>query len=186
MLLPIDHARLFLLPLPDDARRRLAVGWLLLDFWRCSVPAFSRAAGWLYARCSHRFRGRIFHTALVVPSTCRYWWFLAIGGMLWSLNSTLRAPPSAGRRSRWRRRHAGHDAGAIPGRRRCTHEITSRCCNIRCFSAGCWRLPGCALLVLRAMSDSAGWMWGGRVRCAGLNAAAVSAALAHRLRLVNR
>ncbi|MBS1236058.1 MAG: cytochrome oxidase subunit, partial [Proteobacteria bacterium] len=78
---------IYLLPLPDDARRRLAVGWLLLGLLAllCSgifsvllvlarTPGMQSLIPW----------ADFFHTALVVHVDLSVLvWFLAFGGMLW-------------------------------------------------------------------------------------------------------
>jgi hypothetical protein len=84
----------FSLPIPDDARRRLAVGWLTLGLAAlvgsglysvllvlARVPFAQR----LFARTD------FFHTALVVHVDLSVLvWFIAFGGLLWTLNSTPR------------------------------------------------------------------------------------------------
>jgi len=85
----------FELPVPTDARRRLAAGWLGLG-----VGALL-ASGLLSILLVLARTPRIgavfpwtdfFHTALVVHVDLSVLvWFLAFGGVLWSLNSTARA-----------------------------------------------------------------------------------------------
>ncbi len=84
----------FTLPIPDDARRSLARGWLLLGLTSLLVsgvfsvllvlartPYVQNIFPWV----------DFFHTALVVHVDLSVLvWFLAFGGALWSLNSTPR------------------------------------------------------------------------------------------------
>ncbi|MGD2076379.1 MAG: cbb3-type cytochrome c oxidase subunit I [Gammaproteobacteria bacterium] len=87
----------YVLPVPQDSRRRLGIGWLwlgiaallasgvfslLLVFSR--TPYFQDVFPWI----------DFFHTALVVHVDLSVLvWFLAFGGMLWSLSSTPRFMP---------------------------------------------------------------------------------------------
>ncbi|MEK9133595.1 MAG: cbb3-type cytochrome c oxidase subunit I, partial [Pseudomonadota bacterium] len=84
----------FLLPIPDDDRRQLATGWLLLGLAAllgsgifsvllvlARTPYVQNIFPWV----------DFFHTALVVHVDLSVLvWFLAFGGALWSLNSTPR------------------------------------------------------------------------------------------------
>src|SRR3990172_1630684 len=84
----------FSLPIPDDGRRRLAAGWLLLGLAAllgsgifsvllvlARTPYVQNIFPWV----------DFFHTALVVHVDLSVLvWFLAFGGALWSLNSTPR------------------------------------------------------------------------------------------------
>ncbi len=85
----------FALPIPVDARRRLATGWLLLGLGALLLsgvfsillvlsraPYVQNVFPWI----------DFFHTALVVHVDLSVLvWFVAFGGVLWSLNSTPRA-----------------------------------------------------------------------------------------------
>src|SRR4030067_2689565 len=87
----------FYLPIPENGRRQLAKGWLLLGLAAllgsgifsvllvlARTPYVQNIFPWV----------DFFHTALVVHVDLSVLvWFLAFGGMLWSLNSTLRALP---------------------------------------------------------------------------------------------
>ncbi len=83
----------FSLPIPDDGRRQLASGWLLLGLASLLVSGvfsvllvLSRAP---YVQNVFPWVD-FFHTALVVHVDLSVLvWFLAFGGVLWSLNSTL-------------------------------------------------------------------------------------------------
>ena len=84
----------FYLPIPDDGRRQLATGWLLLGLAAllgsgifsvllvlARTPYVQNFFPWV----------DFFHTALVVHVDLSVLvWFLAFGGALWSLNSTPR------------------------------------------------------------------------------------------------
>lgn len=84
----------FSLPTPDDGRRQLAAGWLLLGVAALLVSGvfsvllvLSRAP---YVQNVFPWVD-FFHTALVVHVDLSVLvWFLAFGGVLWSLNSTPR------------------------------------------------------------------------------------------------
>ncbi len=84
----------FSLPIPDDARRRLAVGWLTLGL---AALVGSGLYSVLLVLARMPFAQRIFartdffHTALVVHVDLSVLvWFIAFGGLLWTLNSTPR------------------------------------------------------------------------------------------------
>ena len=84
----------FYLPIPDDGRRQLAAGWLMLGLVSllgsgifsvllvlARTPYVQNIFPWV----------DFFHTALVVHVDLSVLvWFLAFGGVLWSLNSTPR------------------------------------------------------------------------------------------------
>lgn len=84
----------YVLPMPPDGRRLLAIGWLYLGLAALSgsgifaillvlsrTPYFQDIFPWI----------DFFHTALVVHVDLSVLvWFLAFGGVLWSLNSTNR------------------------------------------------------------------------------------------------
>jgi hypothetical protein len=82
----------FFLPIPDDARRTLARGWLLLGV--LSLLGSGLFSVLLVLARTPYVQGIIpwadfFHTALVVHVDLSVLvWFLAFGGMLWSLNSS--------------------------------------------------------------------------------------------------
>jgi hypothetical protein len=82
----------FSLPIPDDARRNLARGWLLLGLASLLVSGiFSVLLVLARAPYVQDFFPWVdfFHTALVVHVDLSVLvWFLAFGGVLWSLNST--------------------------------------------------------------------------------------------------
>ncbi len=84
----------FSLPIPDDARRNLARGWLLLGLAALLVSGiFSVLLVLARAPYVQNFFPWVdfFHTALVVHVDLSVLvWFLAFGGVLWSLNSTPR------------------------------------------------------------------------------------------------
>jgi cytochrome c oxidase subunit I len=84
----------FSLPIPDDARRNLARGWLLLGLAALLVSGiFSVLLVLARAPYVQDFFPWVdfFHTALVVHVDLSVLvWFLAFGGALWSLNSTPR------------------------------------------------------------------------------------------------
>jgi cytochrome c oxidase subunit I len=92
----------FSLPIPDDARRNLARGWLALGLAALLVSG-------MCSRCCWCSRARptcrtffpwvdFFHTALVVHVDLSVLvWFLAFGGALWSLNSTHAVSGQLGR-----------------------------------------------------------------------------------------
>jgi hypothetical protein len=90
-----NTADAFLLPLPEDARRRLATGWLLLGLAALlGSGVFSVLLVLARAPGTQSFLpwADFFHTALVVHVDLSVLvWFLAFGGVLWSLNSTPRA-----------------------------------------------------------------------------------------------
>jgi hypothetical protein len=82
------------LPIPDDARRRLARGWLALGL---AALVGSGLYSILLVLARAPFAQRLlpstdfFHTALVVHVDLSVLvWFIAFGGLLWSLNSTER------------------------------------------------------------------------------------------------
>jgi len=85
----------FSLPVPDDARRRLATGWLKLALVSLIASGvfslllvLSRAP---YVKDVFPLVD-FFHVALVVHVDLSVLvWFLAFGGVLWSINSTRRA-----------------------------------------------------------------------------------------------
>jgi len=84
----------FALPVPDDARRRLARGWLALGL---AALIGSGLYSILLVLARAPFAQRLlpstdfFHTALVVHVDLSVLvWFIAFGGLLWSLNSTAR------------------------------------------------------------------------------------------------
>jgi len=84
----------FTLPVPDNGRRQLATGWLMLGLLSLlgsgvfsvllvlsRTPYMQNIIPWL----------DFFHTALVVHVDLSVLvWFLAFGGALWSLNSSPR------------------------------------------------------------------------------------------------
>ncbi|MEW6332225.1 MAG: cytochrome C oxidase subunit I, partial [Pseudomonadota bacterium] len=84
----------FSLPIPDDARRDLARGWLLLGLVSLLVSGvFSVLLVLARTPYTQDFFPwtDFFHTALVVHVDLSVLvWFLAFGGVLWSLNSTPR------------------------------------------------------------------------------------------------
>ncbi len=84
----------FSLPIPDDARRRLAVGWLTLGL---AALVGSGLYSVLLVLARAPFAQRLFsqtdffRTALVVHVDLSVLvWFIAFGGFLWTLNSTPR------------------------------------------------------------------------------------------------
>ncbi len=84
----------FSLPIPDDGRRQLARGWLLLGLASLLVSGVF-AVLLVLARAPYVQNifpwVDFFHTALVVHVDLSVLvWFLAFGGVLWSLNSTPR------------------------------------------------------------------------------------------------
>ena len=177
----------FLLPLPDDARRRLAVGWLLLGLLALLgsgvfsvLLVLSRTPGvqtlfpWV----------DFFHTALVVHVDLSVLvWVLAFGGMLWSLNSTRRAQPLG-----WAALALaafGTLVMTLAPFLGAGDALMSNYIPVLqhpLFFAGLLGFAtGCALLVLRAMSaipPVGMWVAGAGALRFGLNAAAVSTALA--------
>ena len=84
----------FSLPIPDNGRRQLARGWLLLGLASLLVSGiFSVLLVLARAPYVQNFFPWVdfFHTALVVHVDLSVLvWFLAFGGVLWSLNSTPR------------------------------------------------------------------------------------------------
>ncbi|HEU5339155.1 MAG TPA: hypothetical protein VFU39_07710, partial [Sulfuricaulis sp.] len=84
----------FTLPIPDDGRRQLARGWLLLGLAALLISGiFSVLLVLARAPYVQDFFPWVdfFHTALVVHVDLSVLvWFLAFGGALWSLNSTAR------------------------------------------------------------------------------------------------
>jgi cytochrome c oxidase subunit I len=84
----------FTLPIPDDGRRLLARGWLLLGLAALLISGiFSVLLVLARAPYVQDFFPWVdfFHTALVVHVDLSVLvWFLAFGGALWSLNSTTR------------------------------------------------------------------------------------------------
>jgi hypothetical protein len=84
----------FSLPIPDNGRRQLARGWLLLGLASLLVSGiFSVLLVLARAPYVQDFFpwSDFFHTALVVHVDLSVLvWFLAFGGVLWSLNSTPR------------------------------------------------------------------------------------------------
>src|SRR3990172_8059344 len=82
----------FYLPIPDDGRRQLATGWLLLGLVSLLVSGiFSVLLVLARTPYVQNFFPWVdfFHTALVVHVDLSVLvWFLAFGGALWSLNST--------------------------------------------------------------------------------------------------
>ena len=84
----------FSLPIPDDGRRRLAVGWLTLGL-AALVGSGLYSVLLVLARAPYVqnifARTDFFRTALVVHVDLSVLvWFIAFGGVLWSLNSTPR------------------------------------------------------------------------------------------------
>jgi hypothetical protein len=84
----------FSLPVPDDKRRQLAAGWLLLGLASLMVSGIFSVllvlARTPYAQNYFPWVD-FFHTALVAHVDLSVLvWFLAFGGVLWSLNSTPR------------------------------------------------------------------------------------------------
>ncbi len=82
------------IPVPDDARRRLARGWLALGL---AALIGSGLYSILLVLARAPFAQRLlpstdfFHTALVVHVDLSVLvWFIAFGGLLWTLNSTAR------------------------------------------------------------------------------------------------
>ncbi len=186
---PTDRSTsdIFLLPLPDDKRRRLAVGWLILGLLAllgsgilsvllvlARTPGVQSLFPW----------ADFFHTALVVHVDLSVLvWFLAFGGMLWSLNSTRRALP------------VGWAALALAALGTLVMTLAPflgagdalmsnyiPVLRHPLFFTGLLMFAGgCTLLVLRAMSaipPVGMWVAGAGALRFGLNAAAVSAALA--------
>lgn len=88
----MDTARHFEITIPDDGRRRLAAGWLILGLG--ALLASGLFSMLLVTARTPLMMGVIpwkdfFHTALVVHVDLSVLvWFLAFGGALWSLNST--------------------------------------------------------------------------------------------------
>ncbi|MBI3570219.1 MAG: cbb3-type cytochrome c oxidase subunit I [Gammaproteobacteria bacterium] len=84
----------FSLPIPDDGRRQLARGWLLLGLASLLISGvFSVLLVLSRTPYAQNFFPWLdfFHTALVVHVDLSVLvWFLAFGGALWSLNSTPR------------------------------------------------------------------------------------------------
>ena len=82
----------YTLPVPDDARRQLARGWLLLGLASLLISGvFSVLLVLARTPYAQDFFPWVdfFHTALVVHVDLSVLvWFLAFGGVLWSLNST--------------------------------------------------------------------------------------------------
>ena len=177
----------FSLPIPDDGRRRLATGWLLLGlaallgsgiFSLLLVLARTPYIGPLFPWTD------FFHTALVVHVDLSVLvWFLAFGGVLWSINSTARAMPLG-----W-----AALALAMGGTLVMTvapflgagNALMSNYIPVLqhpLFLAGLVLFAaGCALLVLRSMAaiPPVGMQMAGAAALRfGLNTAAVSAALA--------
>lgn len=177
----------FLLPLPDDIRRDIAVGWLMLGllallgsgiFSVLLVMARTPGVQSLFPWAD------FFHTALVVHVDLSVLvWFLAFGGMLWSLNSTQRVLPLG-----W-----AALALAALGTLIMTlapflgagDALMSNYIPVLqhpLFFTGLLMFSGgCALLVLRAMTaipPVGMWVEAAGALRFGLNAAAVSAALA--------
>ena len=84
----------FSLPIPDDGRRRLAVGWLTLGL-AALVGSGLYSVLLVLARAPYVqnifTRTDFFRTALAVHVDLSVLvWFIAFGGVLWSLNSTPR------------------------------------------------------------------------------------------------
>src|SRR3989344_2990686 len=84
----------FSLPIPDDGRRQLARGWLWLGLISLLVSGIFSVL-LVLARAPYTQNifpwTDFFHTALVVHVDLSVLvWFLAFGGVLWSLNSTPR------------------------------------------------------------------------------------------------
>ena len=85
----------YALDIPDDARRRLAIGWLALGL-AALVGSGLFAVLLVLSRAPYSKNlfvdADFFRVALVVHVDLSVLvWFIAIGGMLWSLNSTPRA-----------------------------------------------------------------------------------------------
>jgi hypothetical protein len=177
----------YALEVPADARRRLAVGWLALALAAlvgsglfAVLLVLSRAP---YAK-EFFVDADFFRVALVVHVDLSVLvWFAAIGGMLWSLNSTPRAL-GAGWAALWLALAGALLMGIAPF----TGSAMPVMSNYIPVVDGRWFLAGlivfaaaCALLVLRSMwavprvgvrLDGAGALR------FGLNSALVSAALA--------
>lgn len=186
---PIDRTAsdMFLLPLPDDTLRRLAVGWLLLGLLAllgsgifsvllvlARTPGVQSFIPW----------ADFFHTALVVHVDLSVLvWFLAFGGLLWSLNSTRRALPLG-----W----AALTLAALGTLVMTLAPFLGAGDALMSNYIPVLRHPlfftglllfagGCALLVLRSMTvipPVGMWVAGAGALRFGLNAAAVSTALA--------
>ena len=177
----------FSLPIPDDGRRRLAAGWLLLGLAAllgsgifsvllvlARTPYVQNIFPWV----------DFFHTALVVHVDLSVLvWFLAFGGALWSLNSTPRFL-GAGRQALLLATLGTLAIAAAPfsgaGEALMSNYIpilqqTWFLAGLLLFAAGF------AALTLRAMGaipPVGQWMEGAAALRFGLNTAAVSAMLA--------
>jgi cytochrome c oxidase subunit 1 len=177
----------FVLPVPDAGRRQLAIGWLLLGLAALlGSGVFSLLLVLSRTPYIQQFFPWVdfFHTALVVHVDLSVLvWFLAFGGVLWSLNSTPRML--------WPGRAAltlaviGTLVMALAPFLGAGDPLMSNyipvlqhplfLTGLLVFSAGF------ALLVLRAMASTPPvgmWMEGSAALRFGLNTAAVSAALA--------
>jgi hypothetical protein len=179
-----DH---FLLPLPADARRRLATGWLLLGLFAllasgvfsvllvlARTPGVQQIIPW----------ADFFHTALVVHVDLSVLvWFVAFGGVLWSINSTPRALLLG--RAALGLAVAGTAIITVAPFLGAGDALMSNYIPVLqhpLFFAGLLAfMAGSALLVLRSMSaipPVGMWVAGAGALRFGLNAASVSAALA--------
>ncbi len=182
-----NPADAFLLPLPVDARRRLALGWLLLGllallgsgvFSVLLVLARTPGTQSLFPWAD------FFRTALVVHVDLSVLvWFLAFGGVLWSLNSTPRAL-ALGWAALALAAFGTSVMTAAPflGAGDALMSNYIPVLQHPLFFAGLIAFAaGCALLVLRSMSaipPVGMWMAGAGALRFGLNTAVVSAGLA--------
>lgn len=177
----------FSLPIPDDGRRQLARGWLLLGLAALLVSGvFSVLL--VLARTPYTQNlfpwTDFFHTALVVHVDLSVLvWFLAFGGVLWSLNSTSRFL-GAGRLA-WLAAALGTLVMAAAPFLGAGEALMSNYIPVLqhpLFFAGLLLFAaGTALLTLRAMGaipPVGPWMRGAAALRFGLNTAAVSAMLA--------
>ncbi len=177
----------FSLPVPDGGRRRLATGWLLLGL---AALLGSGVFSLLLVLARTPYIGPLFpwtdffHTALVVHVDLSVLvWFLAFGGVLWSVNSTARAMPLG-----WAAlalAAGGTLVMTVAPFLGAGNALMSNYIPVLqhpLFLAGLVLFAaGCALLVLRSMAaiPPVGMQMAGAAALRfGLNTAAVSAALA--------
>ncbi len=177
----------FSLPVPADVRRRLATGWLLLGLAALlgsglfsvllvlsRTPYVQHLLPW----------ADFFRTALVVHVDLSVLvWFLAFGGALWSLNSTLRWI-GLGRVALWTAA-AGTLVMTVAPFLGAGEPLMSNYVPVLrhpLFLAGLLVFAcGCALMVLRAMvaiPPVGPWIAGAGALRFGLNAAVVATAFA--------
>ncbi|HYA39059.1 MAG TPA: cbb3-type cytochrome c oxidase subunit I [Candidatus Methylomirabilis sp.] len=177
----------FTLPVPDNGRRQLATGWLMLGLLSLlgsgvfsvllvlsRTPYMQSVIPWL----------DFFHTALVVHVDLSVLvWFLAFGGALWSLNSTPRWL-GVGRVALWLAAAGALVMAGAPffgaGQPLMSNYVPVL--QHPLFLAGLVIFAaGFGLLALRAMAaipPVGPWMQGAAALRFGLNTAAVSAMLA--------